>query len=118
VTDHNEPFDFEDDSKEPEIWNEYRWERFMQESDMRSEQYRRLLEKYLDHPDRDKIIEKEVGWDWMLDEMEAGERGESFDDEDFEMDDIFDDEMDEEEEWKKHTGYESYEFDSVSYFFL
>ena len=113
MADPKEPYDFEDADDEPEIWDEHRWERFMQESDMRSEKYRRLLEKYLDHPDRDKIIAKEMGWDWMLDEMEAEERGESLDDEDFEMDDIFDDEMDEGEEWKKHTGYESYEFDSV-----
>jgi hypothetical protein len=43
-------------------WDEFRCEEFLRESDARGEKYRRLLEKYLDHPDRDRIIAHEMGW--------------------------------------------------------
>lgn len=111
MADPKEPFEFEEPDDEPEIWDEYRWERFMQESDMRSEKYRRLLEKYIDHPDCEKIVAKEMGWDWIVDALEAQERGE-IPEEDHD-EDFFYDEMDEGDEWKHSTGYESFEFDSV-----
>lgn len=46
-------------------WDEFRCEEFLRESDARGEKYRRLLEKYLDHPDRDRIIAHEMGWTWL-----------------------------------------------------
>src|SRR3712207_4114208 len=58
-------------------WDEYEWERFLQKQDQRTEKYMELLEKYLDHPQRDQIIAREMGWsdvgddhDWS-DEVEA-----------------------------------------------
>ena len=49
---------------EPELpWGEAKWEQFMRESDARSARYGELLETLMDHPDRDAIIEKEMGWD-------------------------------------------------------
>jgi hypothetical protein len=42
-----------------QIWDEYQWERFLQLQDRNTEKYFGLLEKYLEHPDRDNIIAKE-----------------------------------------------------------
>lgn len=44
-------------------WGEEQWERFMQESDVRSARYGELLETLIDHPERDEIIAREMGWD-------------------------------------------------------
>src|SRR4029077_4692774 len=49
---------------EPEpdrVWDEYEWERFLQQQDHKTEKYMELLEKYLDHPQRDQIIARERG---------------------------------------------------------
>jgi len=43
-------------------WDEYQWERFLQDQDRATEKYFRLLEKFLDHPDRDALIASEMGW--------------------------------------------------------
>src|SRR5215471_4468025 len=43
---------------EPERrWDEYDWERFLQQQDGKTEKYMQLLETYLDDPRRDEIIE-------------------------------------------------------------
>ena len=58
--------------EEPEkIWDEYDWERFLQQQDRKTEQYMELLEKYLDDPDRDQIIASEMGWNHLVDENGA-----------------------------------------------
>src|SRR5437764_12342627 len=44
------------------IWDEYDWERFLQQQDQRTEKYMELLEKYIDDPNRDEIIAREMGW--------------------------------------------------------
>src|SRR6186713_1478331 len=54
---------------EPEpdrVWDEYEWERFLQQQDHKTEKYMELLEKYLDHPQRDQIIAREMGWTQLL----------------------------------------------------
>lgn len=52
---------------EPErAWDEYEWERFLQQQDHKTEKYMELLEKYLDHPQRDQIIAREMGWTQLL----------------------------------------------------
>lgn len=52
---------------EPErIWDEYDWERFLQQQDQKTERYMDLLEKYLDDPQRDEIIAREMGWTQLL----------------------------------------------------
>ncbi len=43
-------------------WDEYEWERFLQQQDQKTEKYMELLERYIDHPDRDAIIAREMGW--------------------------------------------------------
>lgn len=49
------------------VWDEYEWERFLQQQDHKTEKYMELLEKYLDHPQRDQIIAREMGWTQLLD---------------------------------------------------
>src|SRR3954453_19448407 len=59
---------------EPEpdrVWDEYEWERFLQQQDHKTEKYMELLEKYLDHPQRDQIIAREMGWTQLLNEEES-----------------------------------------------
>lgn len=48
------------------IWDEYDWERFLQQQDQRTEKYMDLLEKYIDDPQRDEIIAREMGWTQIL----------------------------------------------------
>jgi len=48
------------------IWDEYDWERFLQQQDQRTEKYMELLEKYIDDPERDEIIAREMGWTQTL----------------------------------------------------
>jgi hypothetical protein len=49
------------------IWDEYDWERFLQQQEQRTEKYMELLEKYLNHPQRDELIAREMGWKHLLD---------------------------------------------------
>src|SRR5881397_1724852 len=49
------------------IWDEYEWERFLQQQDGKTEQYMQLLETYIDDPQRDEIIAREMGWTQLLD---------------------------------------------------
>lgn len=61
----------DDEFPEPQSgrpWDEYDWERFLQQQDRKTDEYLRLLEKYADHPDRDAIVAKEMGWDDLEDE--------------------------------------------------
>src|SRR3954465_2055497 len=54
---------------EPErMWDEYDWERFLQQQDGKTEKYMQLLEKYLGDPRRDEIIAREMGWTKLVDE--------------------------------------------------
>ncbi len=61
----------DDDYEVPEVWDEYQWERFLQQQDRNTEKYFGLLEKYLDHPDRDKIIAREMGWESFDEDRDA-----------------------------------------------
>jgi hypothetical protein len=54
-----------------EEWDEFRCEELLRESDARGEKYRRLLEIYLDHPDRDRIVAHEMGWPWLEEALDA-----------------------------------------------
>ena len=63
-------------------WDEYEWERFLQQQDQKTEKYMELLEKYIDDPHRDEIVAREMGWchsnddlasEWQDDEFESEE---------------------------------------------
>ncbi len=67
-------------------WDEYEWERFLQQQDQKTEKYMELLEKYIDDPQRDEIVAREMGWchfnddfasEWQEDEFEGEEEGRS-----------------------------------------
>jgi hypothetical protein len=59
---------------EPErMWDEYEWERFLQQQDGKTEKYMQLLETYLDDPRRDEIIAREMGWTHLLDAKDWSE---------------------------------------------
>ncbi|MGA3171525.1 MAG: hypothetical protein ABSE62_10980 [Chthoniobacteraceae bacterium] len=50
------------DDQPERVWDEYQWERFLQQQDRKTERYMELLERYMDHPERDQIIAREMGW--------------------------------------------------------
>ncbi len=60
-----------DDFETPEIWDEYQWESFLQQQDRNTEKYFGLLEKFIDHPDRDQMIAREMGWEVLDEEDEC-----------------------------------------------
>lgn len=97
-----------DDSQPDKVWDEYDWERFLQQQDRKTERYMELLEKYIDHPDRDQIIAREMGWTHLLNE--DGERWAEEVEEMFEEemgdDDDEDDDDDEEDEDEEGENYE------------
>lgn len=69
---------------EDKDWDEFDYERLLRESDARTDKYSELLDKYMDHPDRERIIAKEMGWTWIeeaLDEREnqTGSKPEALD---------------------------------------
>lgn len=47
-------------------WDEFKWERFLQEQERRTEKYMELNDQYRDHPNRDEIIAKEMGWQHLI----------------------------------------------------
>lgn len=49
--------------REDKEWNEFDYEKFMKESDARTDKYMELVDKYQDHPEADAIIAREMGWD-------------------------------------------------------
>ena len=56
-----------DDEPPEKVWDEYDWERFLQQQDRKTEKYMELLERYIDDPNRDQIIAREMGWYHLLD---------------------------------------------------
>lgn len=63
------------DQKDPEEpWDEFDYEKFLKESDARTDKYGELLDKYGDSPDAQAKIDHEMGWDRELTEEEAEEQ--------------------------------------------
>ncbi len=55
-------------------WDEFDYEKLMRESDARTDKYGELLDKYQDHPDRDRIIAREMGWTWLENALDAQDK--------------------------------------------
>jgi hypothetical protein len=55
-------------------WEEVRYEQFLRESDALTERYGRLLRKYEDHPDSERIIAREMGWTWLEEALDQQEQ--------------------------------------------
>jgi hypothetical protein len=63
----------DEDDFSGDAWDEYQWERFLQEQDRNTEKYFGLIEKFADHPERDELIAREMGWDSCADDSEIEE---------------------------------------------
>lgn len=85
-----------------EIMDEFVWEEFFKRNDKRVDKYIELFERYLDHPHRDEIIAKDMGWD-------RTEKGNNIFEED--LSDDLDDEAG--EQWKANGGIADQDEDSV-----
>ena len=60
--------------KDPDAeWDEHDYEKFLKESDARTDKYMELLDKHGDSEEADEIIAKEMGWTRELTEEEAEE---------------------------------------------
>ena len=62
MPEHNDP---------EKVWDEYDWERFLQQQDRKTERYMELLEQYIDDPERDQIIAREMGWSHLIETSES-----------------------------------------------
>jgi hypothetical protein len=62
---------------ETQEWDEVRYEQFLRESDALTEKYGRLLEKYADHPDSERIIAREMGWSWLEEALDQQDEDEN-----------------------------------------
>jgi len=71
--DFDEPAEFDPDAEKP--LDEFGYEKIMRESDARTDKYMELLEKYEGHPDQERIVAREMGWEWLEEALEADERG-------------------------------------------
>ena len=75
------------DPESERIWDEYDWERFLQQQDQKTEKYMELLEKYLDHPQRDEIIAREMGWSHLAGESDWSDEVDALANEDWKVSD-------------------------------
>ena len=87
------------DFEPEEAWDEYVWERFLQEQDRNTEKYFKLLETYMDHPNRDEIIAEEMGWSIFEAAEEAAETDEEFETPEF----VLEDENEGDDEFEEFT---------------
>ncbi len=74
--------------------------RFLQQQDRNTEKYFGLLEKYIDHPDRDRIIAQEMGWESFDEDRDAewDEEAEEFCEEELNQSDDDDEDDDDDDE--------------------
>ncbi len=86
----------EDEQQPEKVWDEYDWERFLQQQDQKTEKYMELLERYIDHPNRDQIIAREMGWNHLIDK--EGQAWADSVDEQFADEFLADEDEDDEEE--------------------
>lgn len=86
--------------------DEFEWELFLRASDRRATKLGELMEKYHNHPDRDRLVAREMGWttiEEMLDaEAELGPQGEADDSNDIGLDKAEPQAEKAEEDWVRH----------------
>lgn len=63
------------------VYDEFKWERMLKESDEKSDKLGEVMQRYDGHPDSERLIAREMKWTWVEDELDAEERG-IYDDED------------------------------------
>ena len=54
------------DAPDYEEWDENDWERFLQRADARTAKFQELFETLIHHPNRDRLIAQEMGWEEEL----------------------------------------------------
>ncbi|MCH8569519.1 MAG: hypothetical protein LAT67_14700 [Balneolales bacterium] len=96
---NNDNFEDHDDDDSPDMMDEHEWEALFRESDRRTDNYIKLLEKYRDDPDRDKKIEVEMGWNKPTEEEDESKAFREAFWKEYE-------EFEQSGRWKKLTGYE------------
>src|SRR5438874_3408877 len=74
-----ESFDNED-AERP--WDEARWEKEFKLNDARADRFGELLETFIDHPNRDEIVAREMGWNELADDLSAAKESGELDDDD------------------------------------
>jgi hypothetical protein len=62
--------------------DEFEWELFLRASDRRSTKLGELMEKYSDHPDRDRLVARGMGWKHIEELLDAEAEGRLDDEED------------------------------------
>ncbi|HVX62993.1 MAG TPA: hypothetical protein VHC19_20395 [Pirellulales bacterium] len=80
-------------------WTEQQWEDFLRQSEVRSARYGELFETLAEHPERDELIDREMGWDREPEEPEfelSWEQGEYDDFDEEEVDELETEESQEE----------------------
>jgi hypothetical protein len=83
----------DDEGERERPMTEAEWEREFRESDARADRFGELLETLMDHPDRDEIIAREMGWEGFAEALKEQKEGASEQDED--------EDEDEDEEWEQ-----------------
>jgi hypothetical protein len=73
AVDDDPPGEYQPDDDQP--MDEFEWEKLLRESDALTDKYSAVLDKYRDHPDREKLVAREMGWTWLEEALEAEERG-------------------------------------------
>ena len=68
--------------------DEFAWEKFMKAADRRTDKYGELLDKYQDHPDRERIVAREMGWTWVQDMLATKDHDALKTDDDQDSDDL------------------------------
>lgn len=64
IVDYESDEDSEDDDDIIDWYmDEFAWEKQLQESDALTARYMELIEAYIDHPEREQLIAREMGWD-------------------------------------------------------
>lgn len=72
------------DDEEPSnevVYDEFKWEKMLKESDERSDRLGEAMMKFDGHPDSERLTARAMKWHWVEDELDAEERG-IYDDED------------------------------------
>lgn len=73
---------------EDKEWNEFDYEKFLRESDARTDKYMELLDKYGDDANADDLISKEMGWNRDKAAEEKAEDNEDDDEDSWDMDEL------------------------------
>ncbi|MBU0678403.1 MAG: hypothetical protein KJ626_09815 [Verrucomicrobia bacterium] len=86
--------DEEEEDDDDLLWDddspmdEFEWEKHLKESDRLTDRYMALLDKYMDHPDREKLVAKEMGWTWLVDALDDDAPKEKEQRPEFDFDDV------------------------------